>query len=263
MAEETRIETCCDKSLLRVSDEAFLILGAANAGLVGTIAAGHIIEKLDLVEVAHLHSSSFPPISVFIDGVLKHPFRIYADTKNEDGSPARVFVATTELPLNRETYHELAHVLVEYIQELGIKTIVTLVGFPVQDVDEYEVFYAAEPTIIERLKQIEGIQPLPKGLIYGIEALVLNETLERAMDGFSLIVPVKEYLPATKAAAAMIDALNKIFSLDVDTKELVERDDQLQEKLKELAEQIRRNQAEGPDQYMAPPPSKSMNSLFT
>lgn len=259
MENLTEIKKCCTFEF-GIEDDAIMILGAANAGLVGTISASHIIEELDLKEVAHLHSSKFPPISVFIDGVLQNPFRIYAD--GAEGKNAKVFLATTELPLNKDTFHDVAHILLDYVAELGIQTVITLVGFPVQVLDKYDVFFAAEPEIFNKLKEIEGLKPLPKGMIYGLEALVLNETLERELDGYSLIVPVKEYMPATRSAAALIDILNKIYDfLDIDTEELIKRDDFLQNKLKELAEQIRRSQE--PDQYMAPPPSKNMDSLFT
>nr|MDO8086191.1 PAC2 family protein [Candidatus Sigynarchaeum springense] len=260
--EGTKIKKCCELSA-GISPDAIVIVGIANAGLVGAIAATHIIEKMKLEEVAHIHSSLFPPMSVFIDGILKNPFRIYADLKAPDGKLKRAttFVVTSELPLNKETYHEIAHVLVDYIQGLGIKLIVTLVGFPVEEMESIEIFYAAEPELMERLKKVKRIQPLPKGMIFGIEALVLNEALERDIDGFTLIAPVKEYLPATRSAAALIEALNEIFPfLKIEVKELLQRDDQLQAKLKELAEQVRRSQVE---EYTPPPPSKSMNSLFT
>jgi len=258
----TKIKKCCTLSH-GVAPDAFVIVGVANAGLVGTIAASHIIEKLKMEEVAHINSSIFPPVSVFIDGVLKNPFRIYADVKDAKGNmkQATIFVVTSELPLNKETFHEIAHVLLDYIQEMSIKKIVTLVGFPVEDVESLDIYYAAEPDLMAQLKKVEGIQPLPKGMIFGLEALVLNESLEREIDGFTLIAPVKEYLPATRSAAALIEALSKIFPrLKIDVKELVERDDMLQAKLKELAEQVHRSSQE---EYTPPPPSKSMNSLFT
>ncbi|HME54029.1 MAG TPA: PAC2 family protein [Candidatus Lokiarchaeia archaeon] len=262
MEPGTNLKKCCT---VEAAEDAVMIVGVANAGLVGSIAAGHLIDKLHPEECAHIYSSNFPPVSVFMDGELKHPFRIYADSKDENGNdkPARFFIATSELPMTKDVavLHETAHVLVDYAQELNIKTIVALVGFPVEEFEQYDVFYAAEPEIIEKLKKIEGIQPLPKGMIFGIEALVLNETLEREIDGFALIVPVREMFPATRSAAALIDALKKIFDgLDVDTQELIERDDQLQAKLKELVEQVRRSQGE---EYTPPPPSKSVNSLFT
>lgn len=258
----TKIKKCCTLSSGILPDAA-VIVGVANAGLVGTIAASHIIEKMKMEEVAHINSSAFPPVSVFIDGVLKNPFRIYADIKDEKGNmkQASTFVVTSELPLNKETFHEIAHVLVDYIQELGVKKVVTLVGFPVEEVQKVEVFFAAESDLMDRLKKVEGLKPLPKGMIFGLEALVLNETLEREIEGFTLIAPVKEYLPATRSAAALIEALNSIFPrLKIDVTELLERDDELQAKLRELAEQVRRSNNE---EYTPPPPSKNMNSLFT
>lgn len=263
MEQGTKLKKCCT---VEAADDAVMIVGVANAGLVGSIAAGHIIEKLHLEECAHIYSSSFPPVSVFMDGELKHPFRIYADSKDADGNekPARFFIATSELPLTKDVtvLHDTAHVLVDYVQELNIKTIVALIGFPVEEFDQYDVFYAAEPEIIERFKKIEGIQPLPKGMIFGIEALVLNETLEREIDGFALIVPVRENFPGIRSAAALIDALKKIVDgLDIETQELIAQDDQLQAKLKELVEQVRRSQGE--EYTPPPPPSKSVNSLFT
>ena len=256
---KTKIEKCC-KIENGVDKDAVLIVGVANAGLVGNISAMHVIEKLGLEEVAHIHSSIFPPVSVFMDGILKHPFRIYADV---DGNPVKTIVATSELPLNKENFHEIAHVLVNYAEELKVKNIVALVGFPVQEmIEDIDVFFAAEPEIFDRLKNIDDLKPLPKGMIYGLEALILNETLERHLDGFCLITPVKDGLPATKAAAAQIKAINKIFDfINVDVNELLERDKFLQEKLRELAEQIRRSQE--PDQYMQPQAPRNANNLFT
>ncbi|MHA1371412.1 MAG: proteasome assembly chaperone family protein [Promethearchaeota archaeon] len=254
----TSIKKCCN-FWYGIDQEATMIIGIANAGLVGSISANYIIEHLDLKEVAYLYSDLFPPISVFLDGILKHPFRIYSNVNKE---PAKVFVATTELPLGRDSYHNVAHTLMDFCEEHGIKTVVTLVGIPVQEVENYDLFFAAEPDVLDKLKDIDGLQPLPKGMIFGMEALVLNETLEREkLMGFSLISPVREYLPDIRASASLINGLNKIFSsINIDIQELLDRDEMLQMKLRELAEQIQRQKQ---SEYHAPPPSKNVNSLFT
>nr|MDO8119058.1 PAC2 family protein [Candidatus Sigynarchaeota archaeon] len=118
MEGKSRFKKCCELAK-GVDKDAIMIIGVANAGLVGSIAANHIIDQLHMVEVAHLYSSLLPPVSVFMDGILKHPFRIYADNKD---NPAKVFVATTELPMNRESFHEIAHVLCDYVEEMKITT---------------------------------------------------------------------------------------------------------------------------------------------
>jgi uncharacterized protein len=223
-----------------IDENAILILGVANAGLVGNICADYLIEKLDLKEIAYIRCGNFPPVSVFLEGRLKHPFRIYA---NQQNGPSKVFVATSEIPLDKKAFHELAHSLVDYVEELKIKKIITLVGVPVQAIDHYTVLFAAGDSYYNKLNGIDHLEPIPKGMVFGLEALVLNETMERDIVGFSLIAPVKKHLPATRSAAELINRLNDIFDfMNVDTSELIERDEKLQNKLSELAQQIKKQQ---------------------
>ncbi|MFX0102753.1 MAG: proteasome assembly chaperone family protein [Candidatus Hodarchaeota archaeon] len=241
------------------TDDAVLIIGVANAGLVGTICATYINEKLDTHEIAHISSPLFPPISVFLNGILKFPCRIYADAHE---GPASVFIATTELPVGeKEVYHDVAHVLVDFAKESGIKSIVVVSGFPVQNVGEYNVYFAAEPEILDRLKKIEGIEPLPKGMLHGMEALILNETLEKDLDGFTLISPAHANMPDVMAAAAIIEVLNKIFEhLNIDVTDLKARDALIKAQLREIALQIEK---QNQNERQGAPPSKSVDSLFT
>ena len=242
-----------------VDENAILVLGVANAGLVGNISADYLIEKLSLEEIAYIKCENFPPVSVFLDGRLKHPFRIYTNLEN---GPSKVFIATSEIPLEKKAFHELAHTLVDYVEELNIKKIITMVGVPVRAIDKYTVLFAAGDSYYNQLNALEKLEPIPKGMVFGLEALVLNETMERDVVGFSLIAPVKQHLPATRSAAELIDRLNEIFDfMNVDTQELIERDEKLQNKLSELAQQIKKQQqalAQGSGASSSPSPE-----LFT
>ncbi|MHC1599319.1 MAG: PAC2 family protein, partial [Candidatus Methanospirareceae archaeon] len=51
-----------------------VIEGLPDMGLVGTIAASFIVEKLDYKEIGHIESDLFPPVMVIHDGKLKNPF---------------------------------------------------------------------------------------------------------------------------------------------------------------------------------------------
>jgi predicted ATP-grasp superfamily ATP-dependent carboligase len=57
--------------------EPLLIFGFVGAGLVAQIAVNQIIDQLNMKEIAHVRSRYIPPSVVFIDGKLKHPFRVY------------------------------------------------------------------------------------------------------------------------------------------------------------------------------------------
>jgi uncharacterized protein len=58
-----------------------IFLGFAGPGLVGGIAVSHIIDKLELKQIAHMRSKYIPPAVVFFNGDLRHPFRIYSNAQ--------------------------------------------------------------------------------------------------------------------------------------------------------------------------------------
>lgn len=60
-----------------IFNEPIVILGFSGPGLVGGIAVTHIIEQLEMKETAHVRSMYLPPVVVFLDGELRHPFRVY------------------------------------------------------------------------------------------------------------------------------------------------------------------------------------------
>ena len=52
------------------------------------------------------------------------------------------------------------------------------------------VYVAAEKEILDRLKEKSGIQILPRGLVLGPEAALLNEGLSNRLNCYALLVPV-------------------------------------------------------------------------
>ena len=58
-----------------------IFAGFVGAGLVGPVAINHIIEKLEMSEIAVMRSKYLPPSTVFMNGRLRHPFRFYATKK--------------------------------------------------------------------------------------------------------------------------------------------------------------------------------------
>ena len=57
--------------------------GFLGPGLIGPVAAGYIIEKLNMHEIAHVKSQHIPPVAVYVGAKLRHPFRIYSDSSGK------------------------------------------------------------------------------------------------------------------------------------------------------------------------------------
>ena len=66
-----------------IAPDATIILGFAGIGLIGPIVANQLTEQIpDMAEIGFMTSEYLPPIAVFYEGVLKHPFRILYSPKH-------------------------------------------------------------------------------------------------------------------------------------------------------------------------------------
>jgi len=213
------------------------VLGFANVGLVGTIAVNTIIEQYNLVQVAHVLSDKFPPVAVFYDGVLKQPFRVYYSKDND------MIVSFCEIPLSEQYYTDIAHTLMNWGVNVGVKDVVILQGLAAENPGEFEnkVFCAAKKEMTEVLEK-HGIEVLPKGIILGLEATILNVCLNSLLEGYALMTPVNPQIPSPEGAAVVLEALNKIYNLDIKTDELKEEGAKIKQKLGEMMQQVQTQQ---------------------
>lgn len=207
-----------------------LILGFLGSGLVGDIVASEVIEQLDMVQIGYIITEDLPPIAVFHEGVLKHAFRLYyCGEKN-------VIVALCEIPFNQSsTYSDLARLITDWAIKIDMDEICVIQGLGEQGFpEEHPIYVAAEKEVIDRIMEVGGMEVLPKGLIMGPEAAVLNEGLNNQLNCYALLTPVNAQLPNPGAAAEIVDILNKIYNFGLDSTKLREEAEEITKKLMEL-----------------------------
>ncbi|MFX0014165.1 MAG: proteasome assembly chaperone family protein [Promethearchaeota archaeon] len=222
----------------------WVVVGFPGHGLVGNIAAKHVIKELEMEWIGSIRSPLIPPISVFIDGVLAYPYRIY-------GSKIHKFVVLIgESPCPPQAYYFLAHAMLEWAIDIGAKQVICLDGFVADSFDEKsdKVFLVAEPQAYEKDSNLMKFD-LPKphtGFIAGLSGAIMNEALLTSIEGFSLLVPVTTPYPDPGGAAKLINAINQIKGLEIDTSKLLKDAEKIQKSLMELAERNRQlTQGEG------------------
>ncbi|MFW9907119.1 MAG: proteasome assembly chaperone family protein [Candidatus Thorarchaeota archaeon] len=222
-------------------EQPLLVCGFPSAGVVGTIAANTIIEQFKMKEIAHVRSKYMPSASVFIDGRLRHPFRIYASEEKN------LLVVTTELPVAEEGMYQVSSILLDWAAQLGVKETVVLDGIPVQGLPlSRKVLYASEEEKIKDLEADSEMEILQKGIITGIAGSILSETLCRSMVGFALLTPAIIMIPDPEGAVKLLQALNRLYNVGVEVTELQESGDKIREQMGEVAETVegmRRGQA--------------------
>lgn len=229
-------------------DNPLMVCCFPSAGVVGPIAAHTIIEQFKMDEIAHLRSRYMPSAAVFLDGRLRHPFRIYASTK------LNLILITAELPVAEEGLYAVSSALLDWGASMGVKETVVLDGIPVQGLPlERKVLYAAEEEKISDLAKNAEMEILDKGIITGIAGSILSETLCRSMVGFALLTPAITVVPDPGGAQQLLEALNILYDLKIDITELREGSEIIRRKMEEMAQQVdgmqRQQAGKGPQKY--------------
>ena len=244
-----RKEYICDKGKksmvvvedlsIEIQEKSTILLGFAGIGLLGPIVANALVDQIpDIKEIGFITSEFLPPIAVFYNGILKHPFRLlYSPTHN-------LIIGICEVPFQiSSAYTDLARTICNWAlsEDVQAKEVVIFQGMPQHGIiDDYPVYYAAEAQMIEFLEKY-GIEKVDKGIIMGPEATILNEALMNRLDAYALFTPVLE-IPTPEGGAAIIEVLNDIYNLNIDTKALIEQGKEIKAKMLELAQKTQQYQ---------------------
>jgi uncharacterized protein len=224
---------------VQIDENATIIFGFAGVGLIGPIITNTLIDQIeDLKQIGFVTSTELPPIAVFYDGVLKHPFRLYYSKEKN------LIVGICEVPFETNSaYDGLSELMCKWAlsEDVKAKEFLIFQGILKREmIDEHHVYYAAEEHKVEFLENFD-IQKLKQGIIYGAEATFLNRALSNKIDAFALFTEVTRY-PTPEGAAAIIEKMNQIFNLNIDTTKLIEEGKKIKNKMLEMAEKAQEYQ---------------------
>ena len=219
-----------------------IFVGFVGAGLAGTIAIDHMINELGMKEVGFLRSKHLPPSTVFMQGRLRHPFRIYS---NADGSICAIIC---EIIISKDGIYNIAMAILEWAEKKGSNEIIVLDGVAASKHDG-EAFFAAEVDLC-RIMEENDIKMIPQGFITGISGGILNECLIRKIRGVTLLAKADERTPDPVAAATIIEAVNRLYETEIDTTNLKKQKKQLGVELRELSDKYTEHKKIDSNMYM-------------
>ena len=219
-----------------------IFAGFVGAGLVGPIAVGHMIEKLGMKEIGYMRSKYLPPSTVFMKGRLRHPFRFYA---NKEGTVCAVIC---EITLRMEGVYTIVAAILDWAKEKGSNEIIILDGVASDEHDQ-KAYCAAEEDLC-RVMADKNINVIPHGFITGIPGGILNECLIREIQGVALLVKANKLLPDPEAAATLIEAVNKMYKMQIDVSDLKKEKERIGAELEELSQKYVQDRKQFSGMYM-------------
>jgi len=143
-----------------------IFAGFVGAGLVGPLSVGYMIEKLKMEEIGYLRSNHLPPSTVFMQGRLRHPFRLYA---NKEGTICAIIC---EITLRIEGLYDIISTILEWAEKNGSHEIVILDGVASKTHDG-KAFCSAEEDLC-RVMESNDINMIPQVFITGVAGGLLN-----------------------------------------------------------------------------------------
>ncbi|MEA2071074.1 MAG: PAC2 family protein, partial [Asgard group archaeon] len=97
-----------------------VLIGFPGMGLAGAIAAQHISEELELETIGFVEGLAIPPVAVFLDGLLRHPYRIMG----KEGLKTAVFIG--ESAVKSEVSYYISNAVMDWCDNHGAKNVIVL-----------------------------------------------------------------------------------------------------------------------------------------
>ena len=199
-----------------------IIEGFPGFGLVGTIATEFLIKHLDADPIGLIRLDEVPPVIAVHKGEAVEPLGIFYAKK----ANIVIFHALSSV---QGFEWGLADILGKISKEMKAKEIISLEGVGSEiEADQPRTFFMGKN---EKQLKNSGAMPLQEGIIMGVTgALMLKKDIRLTC----FFVETHSALPDSRAAARLIEVLDKYLGLKVDYKPLLEKAEKFESKIKDL-----------------------------
>ena len=203
-----------------------LIEGFPGFGLVGTIASEFLLDHLKFEQIGKIIFDEMPATVAIHEGKVVEPLGIFYNKKYN-------LVLLHAITASSGMEWKLSDTVIELSKQLDIKEIICLEGVGSSDetVTSRVFFYSNNDKNKSKFNKIK-VDPLKEGIIIGVTGAVLLRAEKIPVS--CVFAETHTNLPDSKAAAKVIEVLDKYLGLGVDYKPLLVQAEKFESKLKGL-----------------------------
>jgi len=221
-----------------------IIGGFPGFGLVGTIATEFLIDHLKTKLIGKIFLSDMPAMVAIHEGQVVEPIGIYYNEKNNI-----VIVHGINSVVGSEW--KIIEDITKMAKDMKAKEIISLEGVAGgldkegESVEIDENFksrtfcYSSKDASKEKLKKAE-CDELKEGIIMGVTGAIILKIED--IPKTAIFAETHSNLPDSKAAAKVIEVLDKYLGLKVDYEPLLEQAEKFEKKLRSLFQQTKKTQ---------------------
>lgn len=221
-------------------DEPMLVEGLPGVGLVGKIAADHLVSAFDMTHHASIHCDGLPQVAVYKEGEpgVRSPVRIHAD---EDRN---LLVLSSDVPVSPKNADEFATCVTDWFDEVGV-TPLYLSGLPKKKGDVPALSGVSTGDADRLLADLDLDLPAQDGAVTGPTGALIYEAERRGLDSVGLIVESNKQFPDPEAARIiLLEGVEPLAGIEVETDSLVEQAEEISQARSNLAEQMQQDSEE-------------------
>ena len=206
-----------------------VIEGFPGFGLIGTIATEYLIETLKAELIGRFEFDEMPPTLAIHQGELVHPMGIFYSKEHN--------ILILHTILNTTGYEwKAASAILKMCDDFKADEVISIEGVAglMPGADTPKIYFFTQDKKKRAALQNIGMNPITESIIMGVTgALILKST--RPVTCF--FAQTVSNLPDSKAAAGIIESIDKYLSLSIDTAPLIKQAEEFEKKLKKIQEQ--------------------------
>jgi uncharacterized protein len=228
-------DKCC-KIISEDVKDAVVLEGSPELGLIGNILGWLLVEELKMRQIGYIDSKEFPPLAVLYKGIAIHPFRIY--------SSEGIVLFLSDFIIPPTVSYDMSNAIVDWMEKNNSKELITFNSMVVMEKSDSVAAAANSEDALKRLGDLE-LPILPFGNVNGLSGSLLTRTATKDIPASCLFAEVLNQYPDPRAAASLVNVLNKMLNIKVNAEPLLKEAEEIEERLKELANRVQ-NEPESP-----------------
>lgn len=217
-------------------ENAFVITGFPTVGLVGTIASRFVVNSLKLRLVAAFLSDYFPPVSVISKSEPLPPVRLYGGDKKcgPNGECNQLLIVLSEFLPHHTTLRPLANKIIEWCKENNCENIVCIEGFNLgEKVEDVPLAGVASTEKARNMLKKYNVELMTEGMVSGLSGILLYEGKRCNLDVSCLLAGTHAEYPDAKAAARVLEVVNKMLpDIEIDPEPLYKEAEEIENQIK-------------------------------
>lgn len=235
---------------------ATVIDGFPSIGLVSSIVANYLVNALHLQQVGIMESDHFPAISLVRRGEPLSTVRIYASERvvgaDDETDQLVVFLSEFQPPPN--LIRPISAALLDWITEQRCRALISPEGLVIErdggeegevpegarPADTIDVYGVGSTRRANRWLEEKGIQSFQEGVITGVAGVLLNEGHRREFDVVTILAEAHSNFPDARAAAKVIEIIDKlVLNIELTAEPLYREAEEIEKQIKAIHRQAK------------------------